>query len=67
MRDRTIVVVFFGLIMALGLLFTATGIGAGLGLMVLFIVGIILALEPRAEQKSNSPQEQSGENYQNES
>jgi len=60
MRDRTIVVAFFGLIVAIGLFSTATGLGAALGLMVLFIVGIILALEPRDGRNSQREEDVSG-------
>ena len=54
MRDRAIVVAFFGLIVA-GILFTSgTGFGAGLGLIVLFIVLIFVALQPRGESNSGN-------------
>jgi len=54
MRDRTIVVAFFGLLVAVGLFLTATAIGAALAVMVLFLVGIFLALQPREERESEA-------------
>ena len=53
MRDRTIVIAFFGLVVA-GILFTSgTGFGAGLGLMMLFIILIFVALSPRESKSEN--------------
>ena len=54
MKDRTIVIAFFGFLVAIGLLLTATSIGTALALMVLFLIGIFLALQPREDHETET-------------
>ncbi|HYU55825.1 MAG TPA: hypothetical protein VEL71_06365 [Candidatus Dormibacteraeota bacterium] len=55
MRDRTIVIAFFGIFVAVGLFVSGTILGLVLGLVALLLVGIFVSLEPRKDYNGEGP------------
>jgi hypothetical protein len=61
MRDRTFVIAFFGIIVAIGLFTSGSALGAAIGLITLILVGIVLALEPRTKETKETDESESEE------
>ena len=53
MRDRTIVLAFFGFIVLTGVLLSGSIFAVIAVVIVLLVIGIVVALKPRNEDKSS--------------
>ncbi len=67
MRDRAIVIIFFGLLIVAGLFVTGTILGVVISVAVLLLMGIVWALTQNREKPSSQTDEEiQGFEYQKE-